>query len=199
MIIESLGVYLPESLVTTADMLKPCRRVPVLPFQRLTGIERRPVVSPTEYSIDLARRAVSRCLAHSRRPAKSIDLVICCNISRCDGSGHRMSIEPTTAARLRAEFGFFSADAFDVSNACAGTFTALLLAQVAFATGAARRALIVSGEHITHLATTAQREIESLNDPRLACLTLGDSGVAMLVEADAEPGVGFQAVDLFTL
>jgi 3-oxoacyl-[acyl-carrier-protein] synthase III len=110
-----------------------------------------------------------------------------------------MSIEPTTAARLRAEFGFSSADAFDVSNACAGTFTALLLARVAFATGAARRALIVSGEHITHLAATAQREIESLNDPRLACLTLGDSGVAMLLEADAEPGVGFHDVDLFTL
>ena len=199
MIIESLGVYLPERLATTAEMLKPCRRVPLLPFQRLTGIERRPVVSPEEYSIDLARRAVRRCLALSRRPAQSIDLLICCNISRCDGPGHRMSIEPTTAARLRAEFGLSSADAFDISNACAGTFTALLVAHVAFATRAARRALIVSGEHITHLAATAQREIESLNDPRLACLTLGDSGVAMLVEADAEPGVGFQDIELFTL
>lgn len=199
MIIESLGVYLPEHLVTTADMLKPCRRVPLLPFQRLTGIERRPVVGPTEYSIDLARQAVRRCLGLSRRPANSIDLVICCNISRCDGPGHKMSIEPTTAARLRAEFGLSSADAFDVSNACAGTFTALLLAHVAFKTGAARRALIVSGEHITHLATTAQREIESLNDSRLACLTLGDSGVAVLVEADASPGVGFHDIDLFTL
>jgi 3-oxoacyl-[acyl-carrier-protein] synthase III len=50
--------------------------MPLLPFQRLTGIERRPVAGPTEYSIDLARRAARRCLALSRRPAQSIDLII---------------------------------------------------------------------------------------------------------------------------
>lgn len=199
MIIESLGVYLPERLVATAELLKACRRVPVLPFERLTGIERRPVAGPMEYSIDLARQAVRRCLALSRRPSEPIDLVLCCNISRCDGPDQRMSIEPTTASRLCAEFGLSTADAFDVSNACGGVFTGLLLAQVAFATGAARRALIVSGEHITHLATTAQREIESLSDPRIACLTLGDSGVAILVEGDGPRDVGFQALDLFTL
>ena len=199
MIIESLGVYLPERLVTTADMLKACRRVPAAPFERLTGIERRPVVGPAEYSIDLARQAVRRCLTLSHCQPSSIDLVICCNISRRDGPDQRMSIEPTTASRLRAEFALSSADAFDVSNACAGTFTGLYLAQVAFAAGAARRALIVSGEHITHLATTAQQEIESLSDPRLACLTLGDSGVAILVTNDGPADVGFQAIDLFTL
>jgi 3-oxoacyl-[acyl-carrier-protein] synthase III len=199
MIIESLGVYLPERLLTTAEMLKACRRVPLLPFQRLTGIERRPVASPTEFSIDLARQALRRCLALSRRSVNSIDLLICCNISRRDGPNHRMSIEPTTASRLRAEFGLSSADAFDVSNACAGTFTGLLLARIAFATGVAKRALIVSGEHITHLATTAQQEIDSLADPRLACLTLGDSGVAILVESDGSPDVGFHDLDLFTL
>jgi 3-oxoacyl-[acyl-carrier-protein] synthase III len=199
MIIESLGVYLPERLVATADILKDCRRVPAGPFQRLTGIERRPVAGPTEYSIDLARCAVDRCLRLSRHPADAIDLVICCNISRCDGPNQRMSIEPTTSSRLCAEFGFSAADAFDISNACAGTFTGLLLAQTAFAAGSARRALVVSGEHITHLAATAQREINSLNDPRLACLTLGDSGVAILVEANDSHSVGFQAIDLFTL
>ena len=198
MIIESLGVYLPERLVATADLLMECRRVPAAPFQRLTGIERRPVVGPAEYSIDLARQAIDRCLRLSRRARQTIDLVICCNISRCDGPDQRMSVEPTTASRLCAEFGL-SADGFDLSNACAGTFTGLYLAQTAFAAGAAQRALIVSGEHITHLVATARREIESLSDPRMACLTLGDSGVAILVEADGPPGFGFQALDLFTL
>lgn len=198
MIIESLGVYLPERLVATADILKGCRCVPHGPFRRLTGIERRPVVGPAEYSIDLARQAVDRCLRMSRQGRETIDLVICSNISRCDGPQQTMSVEPTTASRLCAEFEL-KADAFDISNACAGTFTALLLAQAAFASGAARRALIVSGEHISHLIATARREIESLNDPRVACLTLGDSGVAMLVEADGPSDAGFQALDLFTM
>lgn len=198
MIIESLGVYLPERLIATADILKECRGVPAAPFQRLTGIVRRPVVGPAEYAIDLARRAVDRCLRLSRRARETIDLVICCNISRCDGPHQSTTFEPSTAARLCAEFGMSAADAYDVSNACAGTFTGLLLARTAFAAGAARRALIVSGEHITHLAETARREIQSLGDPRTACLTLGDSGVAIMVESEGPPGVGFQALDLFT-
>jgi hypothetical protein len=36
-------------------------------------------------------------------------------------------------------------------------------------------------------------------DPRLACLTLGDSGVAMVVEGAPDVDVGFHALDLFTL
>ncbi|MGH7134956.1 MAG: 3-oxoacyl-[acyl-carrier-protein] synthase III C-terminal domain-containing protein [Pirellulales bacterium] len=198
MIIESLGVYLPERLVATADILRGCRHVPAAPFRRLTGIERRPVVGPEEYSIDLARQAIDRCLRLSRHGRETIDLVICCNISRCDGPQQAMSVEPTTAARLCAEFGM-SADAFDVSNACAGTFTGLLLAQAAFAAGSAKRALIVSGEHISHLIATARQEIESLNDPRMACLTLGDSGVALLVDSEGPPRAGFEAIELFSL
>lgn len=198
MIIESLGVYLPARLVATAEILQGCRHVPAGPFRRLTGIERRPVVGPSEYSVDLARQAVDRCLRLSRQGRETIDLVICCNISRCDGPRQAMSVEPTTASRMCAEFEL-KADAFDISNACAGTFTGLLLAQTAFAAGAAKRALIVSGEHISHLIATARQEIESLNDPRMACLTLGDSGVAILVEADGPPGAGFQALDLFTM
>ncbi len=199
MIIESLGVYLPERLVATADVLKACRAVPAALFQRLTGIARRPVVGPAEYAIDLARRAVDRCLRLSRCARETIDLVICCNISRYDGPHQSTTFEPSTAARLCAEFGMAAADAFDVSNACAGTFTGLLLARTAFAAGAARRALIVSGEHITHLADTARREIRSLADPRMACLTLGDSGVAILVESEGRAGVGFEALDLFSM
>lgn len=198
MIIESLGVYLPEQLVATADILRGCRHVPAAPFRRLTGIERRPVVGPAEFSIDLARKAIDRCLRLSRQGRETIDLLICCNISRCDGPQQAMSVEPTTAARLCAEFEL-SADAFDISNACAGTFTGLMLAQAAFAAGSAKRALIVSGEHISHLIATARHEIESLNDPRMACLTLGDSGVAILVEPEGPARAGFEAIELFSL
>ncbi len=100
---------------------------------------------------------------------------------------------------LRTEFGFINALAFDVSNACAGTFTAIHLVDGLLRQGVIRRAMVVSGEYITHLTLAAQREIESFMDPRLACLTLGDSGMAMILEAAPNPSVGFQEIDLYTL
>ncbi len=96
-------------------------------------------------------------------------------------------------------FGFINALAFDVTNACAGTFTALHLVDVLLRQGVIRRAMVVSGEYITHLTVAAQLEIDSFMDPRLACLTLGDSGMAMILEQAPNPGVGFQEIDLYTL
>ncbi len=42
-------------------------------------------------------------------------------------------------------------------------------------------------------------EITGFLDPRVACLTLGDSGVAIVLESARGKGVGFQELDLYTL
>src|SRR4029077_10581461 len=107
--------------------------------------------------------------------------------------------EPATALKLKQELGLSQALAFDVTNACAGIFTALLLVQSLLETGAIKTALVVSGEHITHLVRTAQLEIENFRDPRLACLTLGDAGVAILLDASSHGAAGFEAITLETL
>jgi 3-oxoacyl-[acyl-carrier-protein] synthase III len=88
--------------------------------------------------------------------------------------------------------------AFDITNACAGMFTGIHLADTLLKTGAIRRALVVSGEYITHLTETAQREIESFMDARLACLTLGDAGAAIILEQTAQTGTGFRDLHLRT-
>ncbi len=181
-VVESLGCYLPPREVTTEQVLADCRVKLDFPLKRMTGIHARRMAGDTEFAIDLAARAVADCLARSAHGPLDIDLLICCNISRFDGPNHRLTMEPTTAARLRAQFGFSNATAFDVSNACAGTFTAIHLVDTLLREGVIRRAMVVSGEYITHLTRTAQREIESFMDPRLACLTLGDSGMAMILE-----------------
>jgi 3-oxoacyl-[acyl-carrier-protein] synthase III len=101
--------------------------------------------------------------------------------------------------RLKDEFGICDAIAFDISNACAGFFTALYVADAMLKNGSTRRAMIVSGEYLTHLIKCAQFEIEGINDPCLACLTLGDSGVAVSVELSDTDSAGFEAIDLYTL
>ena len=192
--VESLGVYLPEREVTTTEVVKGCRRRVLIPLERLTGIRSRRMAGETEFSVDLARNAVARCLATSRHSAADIDLIVAANISKQD-SPLNYNVEPTTAAVLRRQFGLHRALAFDLSNACAGVFTAIMVVDELIRRGDVRRALVVSGEYITHLTATAQRELHGLHDERLACLTLGDAGVCLLLEQ----GDGFDFIEIYTV
>jgi len=110
-----------------------------------------------------------------------------------------MSFEPGSAIKLKKHFGLDNALAFDISNACAGMFTAIKIVEAYLASGHAQTAMVVSGEYITHLTKTAQKEIEGFKDDRLACLTLGDAGAALILENSVNSGVGFHEIDLYTL
>jgi 3-oxoacyl-[acyl-carrier-protein] synthase III len=197
-VIESLGIYLPARAVSTEEVVRDCARRVLFPLEQFSGIKHRRVAGETEFSIDLAKRAVEKCLANSRYNAADIDLLICCNISRYDGP-NLFSFEPSTSVKLKKHFGFDNALAFDISNACPGMFTAIQIVDTFLKTGMARRGMVVSGEHITHLTRTAQQEICSFLDPRLACLTLGDSGAAILLEQRAGGDAGFQDIELYTV
>jgi 3-oxoacyl-[acyl-carrier-protein] synthase III len=198
-VIESLGVYLPDRVVTVAETLAACRTPVAFPIEELTGIHETRFVGDGEFSIDLAARAITDCFAHSRWGPADIDLLVCGNISRCDGAGFRYIFEPSTAIKLRERFGMHGALAFDITNACPGMFTAIRVVEAFIAAGSIRRGMVVSGDHITHLTKTAQLELDGLRDPRLACLTLGDSGAAVILEAAEAPGVGFHSLDLYTV
>jgi amino acid adenylation domain-containing protein len=198
-VIESVGTYLPAEVVSTAAVLAGCTAEIGIPLERLTGIKSRRVAGRGEFSIDLARQAMDDCLARSSHGAGDIDLVIACNISRCDGPDHKFMFEPGTAVRLRDQSGLTNAIAFDISNACAGMWTGINVADAFLKTGLVQRALVVSGEYITHLTETAQKEIEGPMDSRLACLTLGDAGAAVILERGANDRVGFHDIDMATL
>jgi amino acid adenylation domain-containing protein len=198
-VIESIGTYLPAEIVSTDAVLAGCTAEVGIPLERFTGIKNRRVVGRGEFSIDLARQAMDDCLARSSYGPEEIDLVIACNISRCDGPDHKFVFEPGTAARLRDRCGLTNAIAFDISNACAGMWTGINVADAYLKTGLVQRAMVVSGEYITHLTETAQKEIEGPMDSRLACLTLGDAGAAVILERGANDRVGFHDIDMATL
>lgn len=198
--IESLGVYLPPKVVSTAEVLQGCRNKITFPLERLTGIKFRHVVDVNqgESAIYLARKAVEECFRHSACKPGDIELVVCCNICRFDGPCS-LACEPGTAIKLCQHFGMSQAMAFDVNNACSGMFTGAHIVNQFIKLGLIRRGMVVSGEYITHMSDVAQREIEGHMDPKLACLTLGDSGAAIILERTDDPSVGFQELDLFTL
>src|SRR5262249_50650712 len=147
-VIESIGTYLPAEVVSTEALLAGCTAEIGIPLERLTGIKNRRGVGRGEYSIDLAREAMDDCLARPSYEPDEIDLIIACNISRCDGPEFKLVFEPSTAARLRDRCGLTNATAFDISNACAGMWTGITVADAYLKTGLAQRAMVVSGEYI---------------------------------------------------
>lgn len=198
-IIESIGVYLPPKIVSTKEILQGCNKPLAFPLEELTGITSRRMAGETEFSIDLAKKAVANCLDNSKYSPEDIDLLICANISRCDGPNFQVSFEPSTSVRLRHHFGFTNALVFDISNACTGIFTAISIIDAFLKAGLIRRGMVVSGEYITHLVQTAQKEIDGYLDSRLACLTVGDAGAAMILEQGLNNKVGFHELELYTL
>jgi 3-oxoacyl-[acyl-carrier-protein] synthase III len=198
-VIESLGVYLPPKSVLTTEILEGCKYPIRFPFEILTGIHSRRVAGDTEFSIDLAENAIRDCLMRSRYTASDIDILIAANIARYDGPNFQIFFEPSTAVRLKHRLGFSNALAFDVNCACAGMFAAIHVIDIMIRAGLVKRGLIVSGEYITNLTHTAQKEIEGDLDNRFACLTLGDAGAAVILEAAQADNVGFHAIEMFTL
>ncbi|TQM31121.1 non-ribosomal peptide synthetase [Nocardia bhagyanarayanae] len=198
-VIESIGVYLPDNVVSTEEILAGCARPVGIPLAQLTGIRTRRRVGPGEFSIDLALRAAHRCLSLSRHTAADIDLLICTNISKIEGPDHRFVYEPSSSMRLRTLLALDNALSFDISNACAGMFTGISVADGFLRTGRVRRAMVVSGEYISHIIDTAQREIVDLLDDRLACLTVGDAGAALILERGTDGHTGFHDLRLRSL
>jgi len=197
-IIESIGIYLPPNSVPTKEILDGCVNQIRFPLERMTGISTRRVAGNKEFSIDLAINAITECFSKSVHGPEDIDLLICCNISRYDAVS-QISMEPCTSVKIKHIFDFPKAVVFDITNACAGMFTGIYLVDSMIKSGAIQCGMVVSGEHITHLAETAQKEIENFMDSRLACLTLGDAGAAVILEEGTNSEKGFQEIDMQTL
>lgn len=197
--IESLGTYLPPKIVSSEELIAGCTTPIRFPMSRLTGVKTRRMAGESEFSIDIAKQAVAECLANSKYNPEDIDMLICGNISHYNKPNLHFDFEPSTAIVLKNHFGFTNAITFDEDNACTGLFTAAYIIDAFIRAGLIRRGLAVSGEYISHLAKTAQQEIESFMDSRLACLTVGDAGAALILEAAPSKKTGFHEYEMYSL
>ena len=204
-LIESLGVYLPEEIASTRDVIAGCekispyrRRASVKRVEQFTAIKHRRVAEETESASEMASKAVVKCLAVSRYEPSDVDLLLYCSISRYEAQNHYVS-EPGISVVLKSHFPFENALAVDIGNGCAGMFTAISIADSLIKAGLVRIAMVVSGEHITDLMKTAQQEVTGYTDSRFACLTLGDAAAALILEEGPDSRSGFQSLELYTV
>ncbi|MFE3541799.1 3-oxoacyl-ACP synthase III family protein [Nocardia sp. NPDC059177] len=187
--IEAVGAYLPAREVTTAELMRRLAVDAPLDLEKVSGVSARRVRAESEDSFSIALAAARSALANSRYDAAELDVIISCSITRTRGDD--FCLEPSFALMLRNTLGATRAIHFDVSNACAGMLTGVLLLDRMIRSGAVRRGMVVSGECITPISDTAVREISQKYDPQFASLTVGDAGAAVVLDSTGEPGLDY--------
>ncbi|MFJ4655610.1 3-oxoacyl-ACP synthase III family protein [Nocardia sp. NPDC088792] len=198
---ESIGAYTPVTARSTEDVIASLSVPRALDLERITGIKNRRVYNsdPEHYesSFELARQAIDDCLTHSGYAAEDLDVIISVSITRFRGPEEH-TYAPSFALQLRNAIGATNALHFDLSNACAGMITGVLLLDRMIKTGVVRRGLVVSGEQITPIAETATREISQPYDPQFAALTVGDAAVSVVVDDQGDDHDEIHYIELMT-
>jgi 3-oxoacyl-[acyl-carrier-protein] synthase-3 len=166
------GSYLPVGLLTNFDLEKRMDTTDAWIRER-TGIERRHIVAPGETTVDMAEHAARAALAAAGRDAHEVDLIIV-------GSCTPDLIFPNAGVMLQARLGNLGTPALGVEAACSGFIYALSLADKFIRAGESRLALVVGAESLS--------KITNPNDRGTAIL-FGDGAGAVVLAADAEPGI----------
>ncbi|WP_338773079.1 3-oxoacyl-[acyl-carrier-protein] synthase III C-terminal domain-containing protein [Nocardia vulneris] len=198
---ESIGSYTPATVRSTEELIAGLAIPRSLDLARITGIEQRRVYDshPDRYesSFELALRAIDDCLRHSDYAAGDLDIIISASITRTRGK-EIFCYAPAFALMLGNAIGATEARHFDVSNACAGMMTGVLVLDRMIKAGVVRNGMVVSGEQITPIAETAMREISQPYDPQFAALTVGDAAVAVILDEQGDDHDEIHYVELMT-
>lgn len=195
---ESIGTHLPVRRVTTSELMATTRHHTRIDLERLTGIHERRFAGDGDDSYTLAVQAASDCLARSGHEAADLEAMVVCSITKFR-AGLAQQLEPPLAVAVREAIGAVNAQVFDLSNACAGTLTGTFVLNNWIRQGAIRCGMVVSGEWISSLAQNAARHVRSILSKELASLTLGDAGVAAILERAPEGGGGIDVAGFTTL
>lgn len=188
----SVGRCLPETHLTTAELMDSTKHKTRVDLERLTGIHERRVSMGELDSFTLALGAAQDCLSRWEGHPADIDLVLSCSITKYR-DGLSQWLEPPMSVAVAAAIGATRATTIDVSNACAGTLTGVFIANNWIRRGAARNVLVVSGEYISPIGSNAAEHVHTIASRELPSLTLGDAGGAVLVQLaeDGEAGITF--------
>lgn len=163
--VTGVGSYLPEQIVTNADLAKIVDTSDEW-IQERTGIKQRHKARDDEPTSDLATEAARRALADAGRTPEEVDLIVVATTTP------DMTF-PATASIVQRKLGAPVGIAFDVQAVCSGFVYALSVADGFVARGLAKCALVIGAEEMTRLM--------DWND-RSTCVLFGDGAGAMVVE-----------------
>jgi 3-oxoacyl-[acyl-carrier-protein] synthase-3 len=164
--ITSVGSYVPEKILTNADLEKMVDTTDQWITTR-TGIKQRRISAPNEFTSDMATHAARRAMEKGGIQPEQIDLIMVATITPD-------MVFPATACLVQEKLGAFRAAAFDIEAACSGFIYALEIGQQ----------FIMSRTYDTVLAIGAEK-LSSIVDwtDRNTCVLFGDGAGAAILQS----------------
>ena len=160
------GAYLPERVLTNADLAKTVDTTDDWIVER-TGIHKRHIAAEGELTSDLALRASADALAASGVEPGEIDLIVLATATPDQTF-------PATATRVQEQLGIVGGAAFDVQAVCAGFVFALAVADNFLRVGQAKCALVIGAETFSRILDWTDRA---------TCVLFGDGAGAVVLRA----------------
>ncbi len=170
-VILGCGGYLPETVLTNADLAKIVDTSDEWIHER-TGIRARHIAAEGELTSDLGTEAALQALERAEVEAKDIDLIILAT-STPDNTF------PASAVAIQANLGITLGAAFDLQAVCSGFVFALSTADNFLKSGQFKRALVVGAETFSRILDWEDRS---------TCVLFGDGAGAVVVEAQKLSG-----------
>lgn len=165
-VVEGAGAYLPERVVSNAEMETLVDTTDDWIVQR-TGIRQRHIAADGETTSVLATRAAERALASAACSIADVDLIILATATPD-------YTFPSTATQVQAALGMHHGAAFDVQAVCSGFVYAMAIADKFLLSGSHKRALVIGAETFSRLL--------DWND-RTTCVLFGDGAGAVVLGA----------------
>lgn len=170
--ISGTGSYLPENVLTNADLEKMVDTSDEW-IQARTGIKQRHIVTEGQTTLDLAEQAALRALEAAGKQVEDIDLIVIATTTAD-------KIFPSTACLLQGRLGVHGCPAFDVQAVCAGFTYALSVADKFVATGSSKCALVIGAETFSRIIDWTDRG---------TCILFGDGAGAVILEPSEDTGI----------
>jgi 3-oxoacyl-[acyl-carrier-protein] synthase-3 len=164
---RSIGAYVPEKILTNADLEKMVDTTDEWIVKR-TGIKERRIAAADEYTSDMAAKACELAIERSGVLKEEIDLVICATVTP---DYFNM---PSTACIISDKIGISDVQAFDISAACSGFVYLLSIAKAFIESGMKKNVLIVGAEKFSSVVDYTDRS---------TCILFGDGAGAAVISA----------------
>ena len=177
--IAGTGSYLPEKLLTNADIEKLVDTNDAWIRER-TGIQHRHIAKDGENTSDLALQASKKALEAASLTAQDLDLIIVCTVSPDQ-------VMPSCACMLQQKLGARNIMAFDLSAACSGFVYGLATADQFIRTGMYKNVLVVGAEVLHRYVNYKDRE---------TCILFGDGAGAVIATRATKEDEGIMSCHL---
>ena len=172
-VILSTGAYLPEKVLSNADLEKMVDTTDEWITQR-SGIKSRHIAADEQTTADLAITAAKDALERGSVDPASIDGVIVATTTPDQTF-------PSVAVKVQAALGLPVGMAFDVQAVCTGFVYALATANNFITAGQAKRILVIGAEKMSSIVDW---------EDRTTCVLFADGAGAVVLDAqDGEQGV----------